>query len=122
MFSLPSTGALATLRHAGTELVVAPDCGARLCAFRVDGRDILRPATAAVLEDGFYYGFAAFPLMPYSGPIFGDGFSFGGAFHPLARTVPAEPTATHGEGWIRKWEVVGAIREQDQLVPRPHAG
>ena len=49
------------------------------------------------------YGFAAFPLMPYSGPIFGGGFRFGGAWHELSRNVPAEPTATHGEGWIRPW-------------------
>jgi len=106
MFSLPSTGPLVTLRDADAEVVIAPACGARLSAFRIGGRDILRPATDTVLESAFPYGFAAFPLLPYSGPIFGDGFSFGGEFHPLGRNVPAEPGATHGEGWIRDWSIV----------------
>ena len=41
---------LVTLRDGGSELVVAPECGARLVAFRVDGRDVLRPASAAMLK------------------------------------------------------------------------
>ena len=73
----------------------------------------------------FPYGFAAFPLMPYSGPIFGDGFRYGGTFHPLARNVPAEPTATHGEGWISPWAVIDqsadAIRLGFDYVPYPAA-
>ena len=99
-FNLPPTGRLVTIREGGSELVVAPECGARLVSFRVDGRDVLRPASAEALETAVPYGFAGFPLMPYSGPIFGDGFRFAGGWHALARNVPAEPTATHGEGWI----------------------
>lgn len=121
MFALPSTGSLVTLRDADAEVVVAPDCGARLCAYRVKGRNVLRPATELVLESAFPYGFSAFPLMPYSGPIFGDGFTFDGTFYPLARNVPAEPSATHGEGWIRDWQVLDssdkAIRLRLDFVP-----
>ena len=72
---LPATGTLVTLRDGVSELVVAPECGARLAAFRVDGRDVLRPASPEALASTAPYGFSAFPLMPYSGPIFGDGFS-----------------------------------------------
>jgi aldose 1-epimerase len=90
------------LKAGGTELVVAPECGARIVSFRVDGRDVLRPASTEALASAMPYGFAAFPLMPYSGPIFSDGFRFGD-WHPLARNVPMEPTATHGEAWIRPW-------------------
>jgi aldose 1-epimerase len=105
-FDLPQTGELVALRDGGTEVIVAPGCGARLVAFRLGGRDVLRPASPDSLRDAAPYGFAGFPLMPYSGPIFGDGFRFAGAWHPLARNVPAEPTATHGEGWIRPWRIV----------------
>ena len=105
LFDLPATGQLVTLRDGGTELVVAPECGARIAAFRVDGRDVLRPASPEALTSGFPYGFSAFPLMPYSGPIFSDGFYFRGEWHALSRNVPAEPTATHGEGWIRPWRI-----------------
>ncbi len=53
------TGPLVTLRNAGSELVVARECGARLVAFRVDGRDspwdyanvCVEPVTDA--NDGF---------------------------------------------------------------------
>jgi aldose 1-epimerase len=48
--------------------------------------------------------------MPYSGPIFGDGFRFAGTWYPLARNVPAEPTTTHGEGWIRPWRIEAVAR------------
>ena len=60
------------------------------------------------------YGFAAFPLMPYSGPIFGDGFRFGGEWYELSRNVPAEPTATHGEGWIRPWRTEALSENSDR--------
>ena len=112
---LPTTGRLVTLRNSTAELVVAPDCGARIAAFRVAGRDILRPATPAALESAFIYGFAAFPLMPYSGPIFGDGFRFNNEWHKLDRNVPTEPTATHGEAWIRPWTIVSETEAELRL-------
>jgi aldose 1-epimerase len=115
MFSLPETGSLVTLRDGDAELVVAPACGARICAYRVGGRDVLRPASDEVLASAFVYGFAAFPLLPYSGPIFGDGFSYQGQFHPLARNVPNEPSATHGEGWLRPWLVLDRSESQIRL-------
>src|SRR5882724_13471122 len=104
--NLPTTGQLVALRTAAAELVVAPECGARIVTFRVAGRDILRPTTSDALDSAFVYGFAAFPLMPYSGPIFGDGFRFGNEWHLLGRNVPTEPSATHGEAWIRPWSIV----------------
>jgi aldose 1-epimerase len=100
------TGRLVSLQNSTAELVVAPDCGARVVAFRVAGRDVLRPASPEALDTAFIYGFAAFPLMPYSGPIFGGGFRFNSEWHKLDRNVPTEPTATHGEAWIRPWTIV----------------
>ena len=122
---LPATGTLVTLREGAAELVVAPQCGARIAAFRVAGRDILRPVTAEGLATAFAYGFSAFPLMPYSGPIFGDGFHYRGVFHPLARNVPAEPSATHGEGWISPWTIERRTASEILLgmdyAPKPNA-
>jgi aldose 1-epimerase len=117
-------GALLTLKQGRHELVLAPDCGARLVAFRCDGRDLLRPASPDLLESALVYGFAGFPLMPYSGPIFGGGFPFAGQWHPLARTVREEPTATHGEGWIRPWTVQSQTSDRVvlSLDHRPEPG
>ncbi len=111
--NLPATGQLVALRNTEAELVVAPSCGARIVTFRAKGRDILRPTTREALDGAFVYGFAAFPLMPYSGPIFGDGFRFQDEWHPLGRNVPTEPSATHGEAWIRPWSI--AARSDAEL-------
>ena len=99
------TGPLVTLEHGPYTLTVAPGFGARLVSFRHGGRDILRPTPDAVLAEPLVYGFAGFPLMPYSGPLFGPGFTFAGLAHTLARNVREEPTATHGESWLRPFEI-----------------
>lgn len=105
-FRQPQTaGTLITLRNGPYELVVAPDCGARIAALRFENRDVLRPASPEAVAEGLVYGFAGFPLMPYSGPIFSDGFAYAGSTYPMDRTVREEPTATHGEAWIRPWTI-----------------
>lgn len=54
--------------------------------------------------------------MPYSGPIFGDEFAFADAWHPPARNVTEEPSATHGEGWIRSWRIQSRTQSAVALV------
>jgi aldose 1-epimerase len=106
-FLQPSaTGPLVSLDHGPYTLTVAPAFGARMVSFRHGGRDVLRATPEAVLAEPAVYGFAGFPLMPYSGPLFGPGFTFGGVTYALARTVREEPTATHGESWIGPFQVV----------------
>jgi aldose 1-epimerase len=106
-FLRPSeTGPLVTLEHGPYALTVAPGFGARMVSFRHANHDILRPTPEAVLAEPIVYGFAGFPLMPYSGPLFGPGFTFAGVTYPLARTVREEPTATHGESWIVPFRIL----------------
>jgi len=106
IFSQPTeTGPLVTLNHGPYALVVAPQFGARMVSFRHDGRDVLRPTPDEVIAKPVVYGFAGFPLMPYSGPLFGPGFSFAGENHVLARNVREEPSATHGDSWIAPFRI-----------------
>src|SRR5262252_7004680 len=91
---------LVTLEHGPYTLTVAPGFGARMVSFRHDGRDLLRPTPDSVLAKPVLYGFAGFPLMPYSGPLFGPGFTFAGVSYVLDRNVREEPSATHGDSWI----------------------
>jgi aldose 1-epimerase len=113
-FSQPTeTGPLVALQHDPYALTVAPGFGARMVSFRRADRDVLRATPDAVLAKPVVYGFAGFPLMPYSGPLFGSGFAFAGASYPLARNVPEEPTATHGDAWIAPFEILR--RSGDQL-------
>jgi aldose 1-epimerase len=106
------TGPLVTLEHGPYTLTVAPGFGARMVSFRHAGRDLLRPTPEAVLAEPLVYGFAGFPLMPYSGPLFGPGFTFAGITHTLARNVREEPSATHGESWLRPF----AIRDRGKAA------
>jgi aldose 1-epimerase len=106
-FPQPSeTGPLVALEHGPYAFTVAPGFGARMVSFRHAGRDVLRATPESVLAKPTVYGFAGFPLMPYSGPLFGAGFAFAGTDYPLARTVREEPTATHGEAWIGPFRIL----------------
>jgi len=119
----PETGPLLTLRHGPYELAVAPHFGARMVRFRHDKRDVLRATPVEVIAKPVVYGFAGFPLMPYSGPLFGAGFSFAGEDHVLARNVREEPSATHGDSWITPFHVVdqsdSALTLEMEHVPSP---
>ena len=107
-FVQPSqTGPLVTLEHGPYALTVAPGYGARIVSFRHGSRDILRPTPEVVLAKPIVYGFAGFPLMAYSGPLFGPGFDFAGTSYPLARNIREEPTATHGDAWIAPFRILG---------------
>ncbi|MFO0992460.1 MAG: hypothetical protein U1E67_11065 [Hyphomicrobiales bacterium] len=101
-----STGALVSLEHGAYRLVVAPYFGARIVSFRHRGRDIVRPTPESAIAHPKVYEFAGFPLMPYSGPLFGPGFTFGGNSYALDRTVREEPTATHGDAWIAPLKII----------------
>ncbi len=99
------TGELVTLRHGKYSLVVAPGFGARIVSYRQGSRDLLRPTPDEAIRQPKVYEFAGFPLMPYSGPLFGPGFAFQGISYVLDRTVREEPTATHGDAWIAPFDI-----------------
>jgi aldose 1-epimerase len=125
-FLQPSaTGPLVTLDHGPYSLTVAPAFGARMVSFRHAGRDILRPTPESVLANPTVYGFAGFPLIPYSGPLFGPGFTFDGVTYPLARTVREEPTATHGDSWLGPFRILEqsrtAVALEMEHEPQPGA-
>ena len=98
-------GEVVTLRSADATLTLAPGCGARLLALDVAGEPVLRPLGDATRRGLAPYDFAGFPLLPYSGPLFGGGFEFEGAAYHVGRTVAAEPDATHGDGWTNIWTI-----------------
>ncbi|HVI87627.1 MAG TPA: hypothetical protein VM659_04955 [Dongiaceae bacterium] len=117
------TGPLITLAHGPYTLTIAPGFGARMVNFRHAGRDLLRPTPDEVIARPIAYGFAGFPLMPYSGPLFGPGFTFDGVTYPLDRTVCEEPSATHGDSWIAPFHVLeqsgNAVVLEMEHVPSP---
>jgi aldose 1-epimerase len=118
MIAIPRDCRTVALEAGPMSATVTPGCGARLASLRLQRAgatvDLLRPATPQALAGGDAYGTCGFPLVPYSGPIFGGGFAWNGVFHRLARNYPGEPVATHGEGWISPWSIETAA--PDRLV------
>lgn len=103
--------------ESGTASVdVAPACGARLIAFDIGGDPVLRRAVPSSRQSPPPYSSAGFPLIPYSGPIFGGGFHFGGTFHLLARNLTDEPDATHGYAWLMPWQITEQSRSTLSLT------
>jgi aldose 1-epimerase len=100
------TGPLVRIGHGPYELVAAPHFGGRIVSLTWHGRDVLRPTPEAIIANPKVYEFAGFPLMPYSGPLFGPGFAFAGIDYVLDRTVREEPSATHGDAWISPFQIV----------------
>ncbi|MEQ1769289.1 MAG: hypothetical protein ABL879_05565 [Devosia sp.] len=123
-FQRPQLGEIVILRCGDASLAIAPACGARVLSFAAGGRDVLRPAGERALQKLAPYDFAAFPLMPYSGPIFGGGFRHGATFYPLERNLSAEGDAVHGEAWLRSWTIVeqGSDRLRLRLDYEPVEG
>ena len=86
----------------GCEVLVDPESGGGLCAWRRHGREILRPASAPITDP---LQLASFPLVPFSNRI---GY---GRFHHAGRLVQLKPNWTrdphtiHGLGWTSPWTV-----------------
>src|SRR5919206_130192 len=88
-----------TLRRDALELVLAPEQGGSILAFRRDGFDLMRPAQGS----GNVRTHACFPLVPYSGRIDHGRFTFRGREYQVPPNFPPEPHAIHGEGWMQAW-------------------
>jgi aldose 1-epimerase len=93
------------LRSGALRLALAPEIGGAVAAFERDGAPILRPTPAAAIAAGDVRRFASYPLVPFSNRIAQARLHWQGASYPLARFLPEEPHAIHGNGWQRAWRV-----------------
>jgi aldose 1-epimerase len=104
-----------TLRRDHHEVVLCPDIGGSIAAFRseIDGRllDWLRPAGAAALGHGDPRDTACFPLVPYSNRIRDGRFVFEGREICLPRNFGDHPHSIHGHGWQTPWRVAEAVAD-----------
>ncbi len=86
-------------------LTLAPETGGSVAAFRVGGRDIMRPAPDGA-DDAL--DMACFPLVPFSNRIAHGQFSWRGQAISLPPTMGDHPHAIHGQGWRAGWDVLHA--------------
>lgn len=97
---------MVTMVTADAELVLAPEKGGCVSAFRWKGQDVLRPFDPSKGDHTNPTDYAAFPLFPFSGRIANAQFSFQQGDYALTPNFPPEPHAIHGYGWQSAWEVL----------------
>jgi aldose 1-epimerase len=106
-----------TLRRGGLELVLAPEQGGCVQAFRRGAFDVLHASQG---EPGRNH--TCFPLVPYSGRVDHARFAFGGREHRLEPNYPPEPHSIHGHGWSSAWEVAASGEDSATLALRHDDG
>jgi aldose 1-epimerase len=103
------------LRAGALRLALAPEVGGAVAAFEREGKPLFRPTTDDAIAAGDVRRFASYPLVPFSNRIAEAGLHWEGARYPLARFLPGEPQAIHGNGWRHGWRTVAAEPSGAQL-------
>ena len=106
------------LRRGAFALHLVPGRGGAVCAFRHDGRNVMRPAGEALLRGGDMLDASCFPLVPFSNRIADARFGFRGQTYRLTPNFPPEPHAIHGQGWQNPWDVTEASGHRAELTLR----
>lgn len=95
------------LRCGATELVLAPEVGGGIAAWRFAGQDVMRPAPSGARDP---LDLASFPLVPWSNRIRDGRFVFAGREVRVPPTHGDRRNTIHGQGWLRPWAVVEQSR------------
>jgi aldose 1-epimerase len=106
------------LQRGEFDLDLCPELGACVTGFRHHGRDLFRPAGAALLSGGDLFFASCFPLVPFSNRIADARFTFQGGVYHLTPNLPPEPHAIHGQGWQNPWVVAAASASRAELTFR----
>ena len=96
---------IVTLRHGDVDLHLAPAAGGGIAAFRWQGIDVMRPASAAALANLDPLGLSSFPLVPWSNRIARGRFTWNGREVRLPLNFGNHPHVIHGHGWQARWAV-----------------
>lgn len=109
------------LTAGAARLRIAPQIGAAIAAFALDGRAVLRAMTDAAIAQRDVRLASCYPLVPYSNRIRDAQLRFGGRDYALARNLGAHPHAIHGVGWQRPWDVAEASGSRARMILRHDA-
>ncbi|WP_231733791.1 aldose 1-epimerase [Sphingomonas sp. CCH9-H8] len=91
-----------------------------MTSWTIDGRPMLRTASAEAIAAGDPLGMASFPLVPFSNRIADARFDWAGETHAIAPNFAPEPHAIHGIGWTSDWTVQEARDDRAVLVLDHH--
>ncbi|UHL64421.1 aldose 1-epimerase [Paralcaligenes sp. KSB-10] len=109
---MPTTTSLLHLNAGQAELVLAPQIGGSIVAYRDLRRgetvNWLRPVPMDAVTAGAVSAMASFPLVPWSSRLRNGTFMFEGRQITLPPNSPSSPHAIHGIGRYKPWQIVHA--------------
>ncbi len=101
-----------TLRAGALSAEIAPDCGGRLAALRIEGAfgatDIVPPLGPWLSERRGWPKEGAYPLFPYSNRIRDAVLRHAGRDFMLRPHPAAPPHALHGPAHLRQWRLLSS--------------
>lgn len=100
---MDATSELVELRAGEFALVLAPGIGGSVASFRLRGRDLMRPLSAADQAAGNILGVAMFPMVPFANRISNNTFTFDSKSYHFVANAPPEIFNVHGTGWRLPW-------------------
>ena len=103
----------------GSEVLVDPESGGGLGAWRCRGREVLRPAPVPVTDP---LQLASFPLVPFSNRIGYGRFRHAGRTVQLKANWTRDSHTIHGIGWTVPWAVTDCSASAASLELRYRAG
>lgn len=107
-----------TLASGDARLILVPEAGGAIAAWRVGGQAMFHESGVAPGPDWDPLAMASFPLVPFSNRIGGGRFRWDGAEYRLPPSVLPDRHSIHGVGWRRAWRVIEAA--SDRAVLRLH--
>lgn len=108
--------ALLTLASGPVELVLTPEIGGSIAAWRFEGQEVMRAASPEALAARDPLGLANFPLVPWSNRIRHGRFRFEGRDVFLPPHHGDARNTIHGQGWINPWTVEEASATTARLA------
>jgi aldose 1-epimerase len=113
--SADSPFATRTLAAGAARLVLVPEAGGAIAAWRIGDQSMLYESGIAAAPDWNPLTMASFPLVPYSNRIADGCFLWDGLAHRLPPNKAGFAHPLHGVGWLRGWTVTQSSADQAVL-------
>lgn len=98
-----------TLEAGPIQALLAPRRGGAIATLRHAGRDLLRAGPPGA--EGLPTDLGCFPMVPLCNRVRDNRLQLGDRSWPVRPNFPPQPLHVHGLGWTSAWQVVSAARD-----------
>ena len=104
------------LKSKDLTVVVHPDVGGAVTAFRKGSLDVLRPASQETIDTRNALDTACYPLVPFSNRIENGRLVFRGKEYRMEPNMKPHPHPLHGHGFRAQWRVADSAPDRVTLT------